>query len=126
MKASEAIQILGIKLEEKYKDLGFKYKKSDKTLIKNSKNFTYMIAFFSFAGNIKDNISIEVCYIINTRPFDPYGYSKPEKNTQPLYYSLRDNEIYLNIADEEKIEQAFPIICESMDKIMLPKMEELE
>ncbi len=32
MKASEAIQILGIKLEEKYKDLGFKYKKSSKTL----------------------------------------------------------------------------------------------
>ena len=44
----------------------------------SSKNFTYMIAFSSFGGNTKDSISIEVCYIINTRPYDPYGYSKPD------------------------------------------------
>ena len=75
--------------------LGFKYKKSDKTLTRHSKNFTYMIAFSSFGGNTKDNIGIEVCYIINTRPYDPYGYAKPDINTQPLFYSLRDNEIYL-------------------------------
>ena len=45
-------------------------------------------------GVVYDSISIEVCYIINTRPYDPYGYAKPDINTQPLFYSLRDNEIY--------------------------------
>ena len=76
MNFSEAMQMLGTKLQGKYGHLGFKYKKSDKTLTRHSKNFTYMIAFSSFGGNTKDSISIEVCYIINTRPYDPYGYAK--------------------------------------------------
>ena len=67
---NEAMQMLGNKLQGKYGHLGFKYKKSDKTLTRHSKNFTYMIAFSSFGGNTKDSISIEVCYIINTRPYD--------------------------------------------------------
>jgi len=90
MNFNEAMQMLGTKLQGKYGHLGFKYKKSDKTLTRHSKNFTYMIAFSSFGGNTKDSISIEVCYIINTRPYDPYGYAKPDINTQPLFYSLRD------------------------------------
>ena len=104
MNFNEAMQMLGNKLQGKYGHLGFKYKKSDKTLTRHSKNFTYMIAFSSFGGNTKDSISIEVCYIINTRPYDPYGYAKPDNNTQPLFYSLRDNEIYLDIGNEEKID----------------------
>ena len=84
MNFNEAMQMLGTKLQGKYGHLGFKYKKSDKTLTRHSKNFTYMIAFSSFGGNTKDSISIEVCYIINTRPYDPYGYAKPDINTQPL------------------------------------------
>ena len=105
MNFNEAMQMLGNKLQGKYGHLGFKYKKSDKTLTRHSKNFTYMIAFSSFGGNTKDSISIEVCYIINTRPYDPYGYAKPDLNTQPLFYSLRDNEIYLDIGNEEKIKR---------------------
>ena len=31
----------------------------------HSKNFTYMIAFFSFSGNTKDHIDLDVCYIMN-------------------------------------------------------------
>lgn len=125
MKFNEAIQILGNKLQEKYGYLGFKYKKSDKTLIRHSKNFTYMIAFSSFSGNTKDSISIEVCYIINTRPYDPYGYAKLDINTQPLFYSLRNNEIYLDIGNEEKIDNTFEIICQWTDKLLIPKMNEL-
>ncbi len=117
--------MLGTKLQGKYGHLGFKYKKSDKTLTRHSKNFTYMIAFSSFGGNTKDSISIEVCYIINTRPYDPYGYAKPDINTQPLFYSLRDNEIYLDIGNEEKIYNAFEVVCQWMDKILIPKMNEL-
>ena len=85
----------------------------------------HMIAFSSFGGNTKDSISIEVCYIINTRPYDPYGYAKPDANTQPLFYSLRDNEIYLDIGNEEKIDIAFEVVCQWMDKILIPKMNEL-
>ena len=65
MNFNEAMQMLGTKLQGKYGHLGFKYKKTDKTLTRHSKNFTYMIAFSSFGGNTKDSISIEVCYIIN-------------------------------------------------------------
>ena len=108
MNFSEAMQMLGTKLQGKYGHLGFKYKKSDKTLTRHSKNFTYMIAFSSFGGNTKDSISIEVCYII-----------------QPLFYSLRDNEIYLDIGNEEKIYNAFEVVCQWMDKILIPKMNEL-
>lgn len=63
MNFNEAMQMLGTKLQGKYGHLGFKYKKSDKTLTRHSKNFAYMIAFSSFGGNTKDSISIEVCYI---------------------------------------------------------------
>ena len=118
-------QMLGNKLQGKYGHLGFKYKKSDKTLTRHSKNFTYMIAFSSFGGNTKDSISIEVCYIINTRPYDPYGYAKPDINTQPLFYSSRNNEIYLDIGNEEKIDNTFEIVCQWMDKLLIPKMNEL-
>ena len=65
------------------------------------------------------------CYIINTRPYDPYGYAKPDINTQPLFYSLRDNEIYLDIGNEEKIDNTFEIICQWMDRLLIPKMNEL-
>ena len=57
MNFNEAMQMLGNKLQGKYGHLGFKYKKSDKTLTRHSKNFTYMIAFSSFGGNTKDSIS---------------------------------------------------------------------
>ena len=40
MKFSEALLILGRKLEEKYGHMGFKYKESDRTLTRHSKNFT--------------------------------------------------------------------------------------
>lgn len=43
MNFNEAMQMLGTKLQGKYGHLGFKYKKSDKTLTRHSKNFTYMI-----------------------------------------------------------------------------------
>ena len=125
MNFNEAMQMLGNKLQGKYGHLGFKYKKADKTLTRHSKNFTYMIAFSSFGGNTKDSISIEVCYIINTRPYDPYGYAKQDLNTQPLFYSLRDNEIYLDIGNEEKIDNTFEIVCQWMDKLLIPKVNEL-
>ena len=99
MNFNEAMQMLGTKLQGKYGHLGFKYKKSDKTLTRHSKNFT--------------------------RPYDPYGYAKPDINTQPLFYSLRDNEIYLDIGNEEKINNTFEIVCQWMDKILIPKMNEL-
>ena len=67
MNFNEAMQILGNKLQEKYGHLGFKYKKSDKTLTRHSKNFTYMIAFSSFGGNTKDSISIEVVIVAGMR-----------------------------------------------------------
>jgi len=54
-----------------------------------------------------------------------YGYAKPDINTQPLFYSLRDNEIYLDIGNEEKINNTFEIVCQWMDKILIPKMNEL-
>ena len=46
MNFNEAMQMLGTKLQGKYGHLGFKYKKSDKTLTRHSKNFTYMICVF--------------------------------------------------------------------------------
>ena len=50
---------------------------------------------------------------------------KPDINTQPLFYSLRDNEIYLDIGNEEKIDNTFEIVCQWMDKLLIPKMNEL-
>ncbi len=41
------------------------------------------------------------------------------------FYSLRDNEIYLDIGNEEKINNTFEIICQWMDKLLIPKMNEL-
>ena len=38
MNFNEAMQMLGTKLQGKYGHLGFKYKKSDKTLTRHSKN----------------------------------------------------------------------------------------
>ena len=69
MNFNEAMQILGNKLQEKYGHLGFKYKKSDKTLTRHSKNFTYMIAFSSFGGNTKDSISIGEIFTVPRKCF---------------------------------------------------------
>ncbi len=121
MKFSEAVLLLGRKLEEKYGHLGFKYKKSDRTLTRHSKNFTYMIAFFSFSSNTKERIDLDVCCIINRRPFD----TAPAEDSQLLYHSLWSNGIYLNIADEQKIDEAFQLVCQWMDKLLLPEMEKL-
>ncbi len=121
MKFSEAVEILGMELEKKYGHLGFKYKKSDRTLTRNSKNFTYMLAFFSFSSNTKDRIDLDVCYIINRRPFD----QSPGAKSQLLYHSLWQNGVYLDIADREKIDEACAIVCEWMEKILIPKMDEL-
>ena len=52
-------------------------------------------------------------------------YAKPDINTQPLFYSLRDNEIYLDIGNEEKIDNTFEIVCQWMDKLLIPKMNKL-
>ncbi len=53
MNFNEAMQMLGNKLQGKYGHLGFKYKKSDKTLTRHSKNFAYMIAFSSDLHPVK-------------------------------------------------------------------------
>ena len=66
MNFNEAMQILGGKLQGKYGHLGFKYKKSDKTLTRHSKNFTYMIAFSSFGGNTKDSIPLSEHFWMRT------------------------------------------------------------
>lgn len=121
MKFKEAVQILGYKLEEKYRALGFKYKKSDRTLTMYSKNFTYMIAFFSFSGNTNEKIDVDVCYIINRRPYDP----SPDADSQVLYHSLWNKGVYLDIANEEKIDTAYTIICKWTDKILIAKLDEL-
>ena len=56
---------------------------------------------------------------------DGESYAKPDINTQPLFYSLRDNEIYLDIGNEGKINNTFEIVCQWMDKLLIPKMNEL-
>ena len=53
MNFNEAMQMLGTKLQGKYGHLGFKYKKSDKTLTRHSKNFTYIKTNSSFKKNTK-------------------------------------------------------------------------
>ena len=50
MNFNEAMQMLGNKLQGKYGHLGFKYKKSDKTLTRHSKNFTYMIYQYTLSS----------------------------------------------------------------------------
>ena len=57
MNFSEAMQMLGTKLQGKYGHLGFKYKKSDKTLTRHSKNFTSMLMIsFVFPPNEENAI----------------------------------------------------------------------
>lgn len=85
MNFNEAMQMLGTKLQGKYGHLGFKYKKSDKTLTRHSKNFTYMIAFSSFGGNTKDSISIEVCALPGF--VDSKNEEKTERNAGYLVVS---------------------------------------
>lgn len=81
MNFSEAMQMLGTKLQGKYGHLGFKYKKSDKTLTRHSKNYTYMIAFSSFGGNTKDSIARTVLEYMNHLEHAPaiqaMGLSEP-------------------------------------------------
>lgn len=77
MNFNEAMQMLGTKLQGKYGHLGFKYKKSDKTLTRHSKNFTYMIAFSSFGGNTKDNPTHQpiYCRFVYKKIINSPGYS---------------------------------------------------
>ena len=53
MNFNEAMQMLGTKLQGKYGHLGFKYKKSDKTLTRHSKNFTYCRCGYAHPGGCR-------------------------------------------------------------------------
>ena len=48
-----------------------------------------------------------------------------QQNENYVITSLRDNEIYLDIGNEEKIDNTFEIVCQWMDKLLIPKMNEL-
>ena len=64
---------------------------------------------------------MDVCYIINRHPFD----TAPAEDSQLLYHLLWSNGIFLNIADEQKIHETLPIVCQWMDELLLPEMEKL-
>lgn len=121
MEFRNTVNILGNRLEEKYSSLGFKYKKDERVLEMESENFTYLVAFFSFGFKTSQRMDLDVCYIINRRPFDP----RQSEDHQLLNHSLWNNEIFLDIANEEKLEEAYNIICKHMDEIMIPKIKEL-
>lgn len=91
MNFNEAMQMLGTKLQGKYGHLGFKYKKSDKTLTRHSKNFTYMIAFSSFGGNTKDMgiASVQNPFTDRNMPYEqPFQPDAGDAEAVPIFVIL--------------------------------------
>ena len=114
MKASEAMFELAKLLENKYPD--FKYKKSQKYLEKKTKKYIYLIAFFSFYWNKKENVALDVCFIANNI----------ESASQAFYKSLWKEWIYYNVSTNELILEVFENICKHIETDFLVEIEKLE
>ena len=114
MKASEAMFELAKLLENKYPD--FKYKKSQKYLEKKTKKYSYLIAFFSFYWNTKENVALDVCFIANNI----------ESASQAFYKSLWKEWIYYNVSTNELILEVFENICKHIETDFLVEIEKLE
>ena len=119
LKTKEAFDMLGNKLEEKYKKLGFKYSKGDRILSKASKNFHYRVVMYS-AGTPKQGVEINLYggISINSINSDSFPYST-DIQTDPKH-------ICYNIATEELIQTAYVEIGKKLDNGLLKLMERLE
>lgn len=120
LKTKEAFDILGKKLEEKYKILGFKYLRGDRILSKVSKNFHYNVVMYS-AGKPTHGVEINLYggISINSVHSNSFPYSANGIQTDPTH-------ICYNIATEELIHKAFVEISTKLDNGLIKLMELLE
>lgn len=125
MKAAEAIQKVGLKLQELYKDKGFKYKKADKCLERKTGDFSYLVVLYSTRGNKEnENITLEANLTIDCK--------KKTKDTditvgQLFYIYLSNQELTTyNIATDELIEQTVKDLSEKIDELLISFIPKLE
>lgn len=65
-------------------------------MTKKTERYTHNIYFIGFSGNTKDNIRVDVRFVINKVSYD---------------YTDVGQKKWLNIANEEHINESFTIIC---------------
>lgn len=125
MKAAEAIQKVGLILQDQYKTIGFKYKKSEKCLIRTSGDFSYLVIMYSTRGNKEGtDVSLNVDLKVDC---DSVVNNMSITVGQLFYFRLSEQEqtIY-NIATEPLIEEAIKDLSVKINAILLPFIDKLE
>lgn len=125
MKAAEAIQKVGVQLQENYKIKGFKYSKSEKCLIRRTEDFSYLVVLHSVRGNKEGaNIRLHVNLTVDCK--------KKVKDTdisigQLFYIYFVEHELTTyNIATDELIEKTVKDLISKLDEILIPFIGKLE
>lgn len=125
MKASEAIKKVGLKLQEYYKNQGFKYKNTDKYLVRETDNYGYMVILHSVRGN-KEGTEISLHVNLKVNSYESISDTEIAVN-QVFYYSLLDREqTFYNIATDVLIENTVKNLCARVDAVLIPMMNKLE
>jgi hypothetical protein len=124
MKANEAFEIIGHKLENDYGDLKFKYSKSRKLLKKSTKRFNYCVCFSSFAENIPDkDVGLSVDFFIQDKTLTS---ARSNVNDHLFFISLWELGNYYNVATVELLNNVYIDLKSKIEKYLMPFIEKLE
>ncbi|MHC6202755.1 hypothetical protein ACYULU_06135 [Breznakiellaceae bacterium SP9] len=120
MKANDAFEIIGNRLENDYIALTFKYSKSNKSVKKSTKRFSYNIFMSSFSGNIPDKeLGLDVAFTILDKTLI-------DTNPQLFYIDLWNRGNYYNVATEPLLNTVYIDLKIKIEKYLIPFIEKLE
>ena len=120
MKAGEAFEIIGNKLENNFKSLKFKYSKNNKWVKKSTKRFNYYIFMISFSENIPDkDVGLQVCFSVDDKTL-------PENSQQLFYINLWKMGNSYNVATEVLLNNVYNDLLKKIEKYLIPFIEKFE
>ncbi|MDX9750334.1 MAG: hypothetical protein RBT71_04550 [Flavobacteriales bacterium] len=125
MTSTEAFHLFGSTLQERYKALGFKYRKSDKVLLRRSGDFEYLVIMYSTRGN-KEGVEVSLHVDLAIKCWRPVPDT--DRTVGQLFYVrlLTDEHVVYNIATEALLAQAIADLVPRIDTLLVPFIAQLE
>lgn len=120
MQAKDAFDSVCVKIAERYKELGWRYAKSQHWMSKKDKNFTYKVCFYTSWNNISDQY---VCF------YGGFGIYSNKSKQCFTFLSTGDckipkGELNWNVAKENTWEETVEEFTNWFDTMGIPMIEE--
>ena len=120
MKAGDAFEIIGNRLQNDYKLLKFKYSKSNKWVKKSTKRFNYYIIMISFSENIPDkDVGLKICFTVHDKTLS-------DDDNQLFYIDLWKIGNCYNVATEALLNDAYDELKIEIEKYLIPFIDKFE